>query len=559
MPTSHPDATSKRSQNADIQAKLQASEERYQAFIHNSSEGIWRCELEKPFSVDLSADEQIRLMYRHGYLAEANDAMARTYGLDSANELVGCRLGELLVESDPQNVAYLRAFIDSGYSLRNTESRETDINGHEKCIMNSLVGVVENGQLLRAWGTQHDVTEQHLSTDALRASEARLGLALQASQLGMWEWNLLTGQLTWSDQLRTLFGLEPGREITYELYVTLLHPEDAPRMQALIQKSMRSGDSYAVEHRVIWPDGSVHWVLGRGQAFMENGKPARMIGTSMSIDDRKAAEALVLRNALLNTERSELIRLSDSKDAFIALASHQLRTPATSVKQYLGMLIEGFAGDLDLTDTQSKMLQTAYQSNDRQISIINDLLMVATVDAGKVKLRVRPTDLISLLEDIVADYVPKFKERQQTIVCTPTAGKLVIPLDSERIRMAIENLVDNASKYSLADTTVTVTTRTTKNHVAINVQDQGVGIDKTDIAKLFQKFSRIPNSLSTTAGGTGLGLYWSHEIVELHGGKLTVASLPGRGTTFTISLPLQHSAGHKVGDIPKSKQRPGGR
>lgn len=134
--------------------------ERYRAFIENSSEGIWRFEAEPPVSTDLPEDEQIDAFYRSGFLAECNNAFARMYGFARAEELVGARIGDLVERDVPENVAYLLAFVRSGYRLSDVESVEKDKNGGEKHFANSLVGVVEEGKLVRAWGTQRDITEE---------------------------------------------------------------------------------------------------------------------------------------------------------------------------------------------------------------------------------------------------------------------------------------------------------------------------------------------------------------------------------------------------------------
>jgi PAS domain S-box-containing protein len=149
-----------RKQAERISELLRHGEERYRAFVEQSTEGIWRAELDVPVDVTLPADEQIELFYEHTWLAECNDAMARMYGYDTADELVGARLGDLLVRSDPANVDYLGAFVASGYRLAGVESSEVDREGREKYFENSLIGVVEHGCLLRAWGTQRDVTER---------------------------------------------------------------------------------------------------------------------------------------------------------------------------------------------------------------------------------------------------------------------------------------------------------------------------------------------------------------------------------------------------------------
>ena len=152
---------------------LHESQERYRAFINNSSEGIWRMELDRPIDPAWPVDEQVARAYDWAYLAECNDAMAQMYGHDSASALTGARLSELFVRSDPGNEAFLRAFITSGYGLRDAESHEQDISGNDRYFRNSFVGVIENGLLVRAWGTQHDVTQQRLMEIALRESEER--------------------------------------------------------------------------------------------------------------------------------------------------------------------------------------------------------------------------------------------------------------------------------------------------------------------------------------------------------------------------------------------------
>jgi PAS domain S-box-containing protein len=160
-----------RSMREEVEARirledaLRRSEERYRAFVRNSSEGIWRFELEEPIPVDAPEDEQIARAYRHGYLAECNDAMARMYGRERAEEMTGARLGDLLVRTDARNVEFLREFIRSGYRLMEVESHEVDKEGRSKYFLNSFMGVVENGHVVRAWGTQTDVTVRRETED----------------------------------------------------------------------------------------------------------------------------------------------------------------------------------------------------------------------------------------------------------------------------------------------------------------------------------------------------------------------------------------------------------
>jgi PAS domain S-box-containing protein len=518
-------------------------EERYQAFIQNSHEGIWRFELEKPIPIALPAEEQIKLMYKHSYLAEANNAMAAMYGFESTEQLVGTRLPEMLIESDPRNTDYLKAFIESGYSLSGVESHEVDHLGNHKVFRNSLVGFVERGKLVRAWGTQQDITAQTEAQTRLRQSEERLSLALQASRLGMWEWHVVTDELMWADELKKMFGLKPSEKITYKKYIRLVHPLDRERTEAVVQNAMKTGQEYSVEHRTIWPDGSVHWLLGQGKAFIEGGRAVRMIGTVLNIDDRKKAEAdnrrterLKAANVILRAQRQQLVDLNNSKDEFISVASHQLRTPATGVKQYIGMLLQGYCGKL--TRDQRAFLEVAYESNERELQIIDNLLKVAQVDAGKVVLAKTKVDITALISKVLQDQASTFEARQQQVEFIKPRSHVMAHADSHHLFMVLENIVDNASKYSPEGKTIIIRLMADHRQVRIAVEDHGVGIAEEDIQRLFQKFSRIDNPLSTQVGGTGIGLYWAKRIIDLHGGTIDVVSKASHGSIFTITIPM---------------------
>lgn len=243
---------------------------------------------------------------------------------------------------------------------------------------------------------------------------------------------------------------------------------------------------------------------------------------------RKQAEELRVQH---------LIELNRAKDEFISLASHQLRTPATGVKQYIGMVLEGFVGDL--TDTQRAMLLKAYDSNERQLRIVSDLLKVAQVDAGKVILRKTDVPLGVMIQDIIKEQQETIDSREQTVIFQTPDPDIIAHIDHDTIRMVIENIVDNASKYSGVSKTIRIELNQSAKNVEITIADEGVGISPEGRARLFQKFSRIDNPLSTQVGGTGLGLYWAKKIVDLHHGSIRCNSVVNQGTTFTIILPKE--------------------
>jgi len=233
---------------------------------------------------------------------------------------------------------------------------------------------------------------------------------------------------------------------------------------------------------------------------------------------------------------TEELALDQAKDEFISIASHQLRTPATGVKQYLGMVLSGFAEELK--PEQHSLIMRAYDNNERQLRIIEDLLNVARVDAGNVDLNIQNFDLIKLLNESVRDQLFRVKRRRQTFSFTHPQRQLKLPLDPERVRMVMDNLLDNAIKYTPEGKKIELKTYKVGTNAVVQVFDQGVGIAVQDQVKLFQKFQRIPNPLSVEAGGTGLGLYWAQQIIKLHGGRITVDSRLKRGSCFTVYLPL---------------------
>lgn len=241
------------------------------------------------------------------------------------------------------------------------------------------------------------------------------------------------------------------------------------------------------------------------------------------------------RHKLENQRLQHYIDLNKTKDEFISLASHQLRTPATGVKQYVGMVLEGMAGDV--TDQQRMLLKKAYESNERQLTIVSDLLKVAQVDAGKVRLHTKEVNIADLLKDVITEQQDTYAMRKQTLTFTEPPFQPNAIVDPDMMRMVLENMIDNASKYSDPGKSIHVSLAEEDNGVVVAIHDNGVGIARKDIAKLFEKFNRIHNHLSNHVGGTGLGLYWAKKVVDLHGGIIKVTSVPGKGSTFSVHLP----------------------
>ncbi len=223
-----------------------------------------------------------------------------------------------------------------------------------------------------------------------------------------------------------------------------------------------------------------------------------------------------------------------AKDELLSLASHQLRTPATGVKQYLGMVLQGFAGKL--TEQQKTYLERAYSSNNRQLHVINDILHLAKLEAGRIVLAEHTFDISDMIREVVDEQGDDAIKGEIVLkLRAPTRGLIVG--DSHMLRMVVENLVSNAIKYTQPGGKVSVQLVQRGKNWSLIVKDTGVGIASKDLGKLFKQFSRISNSRSDFVTGTGIGLYLAHHLVVLHGGTISVASAEGKGSTFTVRLP----------------------
>lgn len=517
------------------QAALADTEQKYQAFVHNSNEGIWRIDVEQPIPTDLPVSRQIKLMYKYAYLADANKAMANMYGFKDVKPLIGARLGDLLIESDPKNTAYLAAFVRSGYNLSGVDSHEKDRHGTDRYFRNSLVGTITQGKLIGAWGTQQDVTEQTYAVQQLEESEQRFRNMADSAPVFIWEAD--------EDKHATYFNKYwldfTGKTLRQQLgngWEKSVHPDDREKCVRTYEIAFDERAPFTHEYRLRRHDNTYHWILDTGvPRFSAEGTFLGYVGSCVDIEKLKYTHELEEATALLKQQREELIELNKAKDEFISLASHQLRTPATGVKQYLGILLEGYVGKLP--PKQRNMLNVAYESNERQLVIIDDLLRVAHIDAGKVMLHKEILDLAELIKQIVHEQGRTFKKRQQKVKCRMSDKKIPCEADRDRLRMALENIIDNASKYTPAGKTIIVDAEKQATHTVIRIVDEGVGIAKKDLPRLYQKFSRIENPLSTAVGGTGLGLYWAKRILDLHGFDVEVTSRLHKGTTFTVRIP----------------------
>lgn len=225
-------------------------------------------------------------------------------------------------------------------------------------------------------------------------------------------------------------------------------------------------------------------------------------------------------------------------DEFISVASHELRTPATGVKQYLSMLLEGYLGEL--TPEQRRTAEKAYESNERQLKIADNLMLITRINAGKITIDATPNSMNDIVLSVIQERQPELACKDQAVV-VDMMPNLMARFDPLYMRLVIDNLVSNASQYSGVGAKIYITGSLTDGRLTVAIRDEGVGIEPENMDKIYQKFSRIYGQWSVRSGG--LGLYWSRKIMGLHDGELAVESRPGHGSTFTVSLPSHRAIG----------------
>lgn len=329
----HEDITERK----QVEDRLRRSDERYRAFIEHSSEAIWRFELGMPVPITLDVDAQIDAFYRHAYLAECNDATARMYGYERAEELIGFPLADLLPRDDPANVDYLRRFVASSYRLTDGESHEHDREGRPRHFLNNLIGIVENGHLLRAWGTQRDVTERKQAEIALRDSERKLRLALEVARAGVWEWDLVADRVTGDENLARIFGLPcedvVSSRLPVEAFFRALHPDDRTQVETRLHELFVAGGEYEMEFRVVQPACATRWLSSRGRITLDaDGRAVRATGLVFDITAQKELDAR------LRESEQRYRSLVSATAAIVAVADREGRfaTPQPAWEAYTG-------------------------------------------------------------------------------------------------------------------------------------------------------------------------------------------------------------------------------
>ena len=367
---------------------------------------------------------------------------------------------------------------------------------------------------------QHSQAALDRSEVRRQASDERLAVAAEAGQIGVWEWDLSSGEIFWDERMFRLYSLEPCPERRhYEMWRSRLHPADLARTEAQLNAAIEGQSEFKSEFRVLLPDGAERFIKAAAAVTRD-------------------ARGVALRLIGINVDITEVRRLERVKSEFVSVVSHELRTPLTSIRGSLGLVLN--TADGALPASARSLLDVAQRNAERLGVLIDDLLDVEKLEAGKLRLELQQQSLEPLVQQALeanAPYATQHGVRLELNVHGEASSVLV---DGQRLIQVITNLLSNAVKFSPRDGIVEIAVAcTTPDRVRVSVRDHGPGISGDFMARIFTKFSQADASDARNKGGTGLGLAISRGLIEQMGGMIDLELPADGGTRFYFELPLR--------------------
>ena len=370
-------------------------------------------------------------------------------------------------------------------------------------------------------------------------NEERLLKSQEFANIGTWDWNIVTGSLFWSDRIWPLFGYEKEiTETTYENFMAAIHPDDKQRVNDAVMRCIEDAEDYNVEHRVIWPDGSVHWLHEKGDVICNSeGKPVRMLGVVQDITKRKTAEQELI------IAREEAETANRAKSQFMSSMSHELRTPMNAIMGF-GQLLKM---DAVLNESQQENVNEIIKAGGHLLELINEVLDLSRIESGRIDFSIETVEVGEVVSEALQLIMPLAQKRDITIRILQEGSEISfeqlllqyygIRADRTRLRQVLLNLLSNAVKYNTDNGMITIACDHQSNDILrISVTDTGKGISADKQKQLFQAFNRL-GAEQTDIEGTGIGLVITKNIIELMGGSIGVESQENKGSTFWIELP----------------------
>lgn len=454
---------------------------------------------------------------------------SRSVGLSDA---LGASLRDMAPEAfDAWRPIFERCL--AGESHRDDRVRLTDRHGAARWLQVEVTPWPDaNGDVGGLILTSHDVTDLVDALEASARSEDLLKMAVENAQMIVMEIDYERQALVQIGHPELFFS-EPK---SFETFATdlcaVVDPRDLPMVQAVVNDDFYTGQPVRVEHRVLRSDGKEVWAACSGKVISdEAGKPLRVISALQDITSLKTnAQALMLA-------RDEAEAATRAKSAFLATMSHEIRTPLNGV---LGMAQAMAMGEL--SGHQRERLDVIRQSGESLLAILNDVLDLSKIEAGKLEIEKAEFDLAELLRGVRATFAATAEMKGLALdIAVDRSAAGIWEGDPVRVRQILNNLVSNALKFTETGG-VKVSVRRKDGEVRISVRDTGIGVAPEAVARLFEKFEQADASTTRQYGGTGLGLAICRDLAGLMNGRVWAQSKPGAGSTFFVSLPLDRPA-----------------
>jgi PAS domain S-box-containing protein len=485
---------------------LRRREESYRMFITQSSEAIFCMEMVPPMPLDLPDDEQIHRILYDSYMGECNDAMARMYGMSSSDDFLGKKLTDMVVADDPRNIELARDYIRSGFRVLARESNEQDAHGEPKVFLNSMIGIVENGYLVRTWGIQRDITDHKREEELLRQRETELTEAQRLAQVGSWQWDPVTDVVVWSEELYRIVGRDPRLPaVTYAEHSKLYTSESWGRLRQAVEEALRTGAPYELDLEMVRADGTTRWVKARGEARLDaSQRVVQLRGTLQDIAERKRSE-----EALAGVSR-RLIEAQEQERTRIARDLHD------DIGQRLALLA------VELEQTKENLPGSAEESR-RHVEHVQKRMLEIVTDVQALSHELHSSKLQYLgLVAAMKGFCREFGEQRKVEIdfAAHVLPSYLAPDISLCLFRVLQEALHNSAKHS-GVRRYEVRLWGTPDEIHLTVRDSGLGFDREAA-----KESR------------GLGLTSMEERLKLVKGTFSIESQPKHGTTIHARVPV---------------------
>lgn len=443
--------------------------------------------------------------------------------------------GRLLSENEIPSARASR-----GEILKDEEFTIITSEGKFHIVADSEMIEATHGQEKTAILLLKDFTQLKLAEMALTQSERRLSLALSVSEVGFYIWDIATDRLTLSEQMRKDWGLSSDKILSgIGDILPFVHPEDLDRVRQAIQTTIDHDDPYDIEYRVVQPDTDiVVWLQVKGQVVRDIQKKAiQFFGTALNITARKEHDAyLQKQNEELAAAKAAAEAASATKSAFLANMSHEIRTPLGAIMGFVDLMKDPHTSREDL----DHFISVIDRNSDQLLKIIDDILDIAKVEAGKLRLEKTNFSLPGLISDFSSLLGLKAQEKGiEFHVRASSTVPEIIQADPTRIKQILNNVVGNALKFTEKGS-VDLILSYRNNLLEFTVKDTGRGISTEQATNLFQAFHQADISTTRQFGGTGLGLALTRHLCEVMGGTFVlVESALGKGSVFKASLEVE--------------------